>query len=351
MILKDENLNVKFFMPILITGGSGFIAVNLAEALLKLGEEVVLFSRHSPPKDVRRFLDSLGGRYQIVLGDVRSRERVEGAFRDFQVDRVFHAAVITADAERERRDSRSIIEVNLLGTIEVLEAARRNNVRRFVYLSSSSVYGENAFDSEYLDEGSTIPIPDTLYAITKYAGEKAGLRFKELWGMDVIAARVGTVFGPWERNTGVRDTLSAPMQATQLAMRGKDAILPREGRRDWAYSRDVADALIGVLNANLPHYEVYNIGPGVVWTIEAWCKKLMEVYPRFSYSFAISQEEANVSYYSPRDRAPFSIERVVEDIGFRPRFGFQEAFSDYMEWIKQFPDFWKGNYDHYNQQG
>ncbi len=161
--------------------------------------------------------------------------------------------------------------------------------------------------------------------------------------MDVVVARVGTVFGPWERDTGVRDTLSAPMQVTQLAMKDKEAILPRQGRRDWVYSRDVAAALVALLNADRPHYDVYNIGPGAEWTIEAWCKKLMEVYPKFSCRFATGRNEANVDYYGPRDRAPFSIKRLVEDIGFKPRFGFQEAFTDYMEWIKQFPDFWKGN--------
>ncbi len=328
-------------MSVLITGGSGFIALNLAEVLLNKGEEVVLFSRHSPPETALRSFNSFRGKLHVVRGDVRDHVSLERAFREFHVDRVFHAAVITADQERERKEFRSIIEVNLLGTVEVLEVARQAGVRRFVYLSSSSVYGKNAFQSPILDEEKTLPLPETLYAITKYAGERTSLRFKGLWGMDLVVARVGTVFGPWERDTGVRDTLSPQMQTTQMALRGGEAILPGPGRRDWVYSRDVAEALVAILETKRPCYDVYNIGPGVEWTVEEWCSRLKEPYPRFSYRFASDGEEPNVNYHLPQDRAPFAVKRLVEDIGFRPRFGLDAAFTDYMEWIKHFPTFWE----------
>ena len=328
-------------MSILITGGSGFIAVNLAEVLLENQQDVVLFSRHAPPDIALSTLMRIKGNLQVVQGDVRDRETLDRTFKRFEVDRVFHAAVITAGMEREKKDPRSIVEVNLLGTIEVLEAARRNDIKRFIYLSSSSVYGENAFGSKLLDEGETIPIPNTLYGITKYAGERASLRFKDLWKMDVIVARVGTVFGPWERDTGVRDTLSPQMQTTQMAIQGREAILPPGGRRDWVYSRDIATALVAILDTHHFQYDVYNIGPGVEWTIEAWCKNLQGVFPHFSYRIASREEAPNIHYHLPRDRAPFAIRRLVEDIGFQPQFGLDEAFKDYMEWVRQVPNFWE----------
>ena len=328
-------------MSVLITGGSGFIALNLAEVLLRRGEEVVLYSRHSPPEIVLQTFRSFEGKLHTVKGDVRDRTSLERAFQDYHVDRVFHAAVITANQERERRDFRSIIEVNLLGTAEVLEVSRQTDINRFVYLSSSSVYGRNAFTSRILDEEETVPLPETLYAITKYAGEQASLRFKRLWNMNLTVARVGTVFGPWERDTGVRDTLSPQMQVTQLAIQGKAAVLPGVGRRDWVYSRDVASALVAILDGKHLHHDVYNIGPGVEWTIEAWCRKLKESYPGFSYRLASGQEISNINYHLPQDRAPFAIRRLVEDIGFQPRFGLDEAFADYVKWVQRFPAFWE----------
>jgi nucleoside-diphosphate-sugar epimerase len=330
-------------MSILITGGSGFIALNLAEVLLKRSEEVVLFSRHSPPEIVLQIFQSLEGKLHTVKGDVRDRTSLERTFQDYHVDRVFHAAVITANQERERRDFRSIIEVNLLGTAEVLEVSRQAGIQRFVYLSSSSVYGRNAFKSRILDEEETVPLPETLYAITKYAGEQASLRFKRLWNMDLTVARVGTVFGPWERDTGVRDTLSPQMQTTQMAIQGKAAVLPGVGQRDWVYSRDVANALVAILDGKHLHHDVYNIGPGVEWTIETWCSKLKESYPGFSYRLASGQEISNINYHLPQDRAPFAIKRLAEDIGFKPQFGLDEAFMDYLKWVEHFPMFWGGD--------
>ena len=196
-------------------------------------------------------------------------------------------------------------------------------------------------DHTLLDEEETIPLPETLYAITKYAGERTSLRFKALWNMDLVVARVGTVFGPWERDTGVRDTLSPQMQTMQMAIHGKEAVLPGPGRRDWVYSRDVASALVAILDREHPHYDVYNIGPGVEWTIETWCRKLKESYPGFSYRLASGQEISNIRYHLPKDRAAFAIKRLAEDIGFKSQFGLDEAFMDYMKWVRHFPKFWE----------
>jgi nucleoside-diphosphate-sugar epimerase len=323
-------------MSVLITGGSGFIALNLAEALLARGETVVLLSRHAPPAAAARYLSGRGGHLAHVPGDVRDGAAVETILHEQGVDRVFHGAAVTAGAERERREARVIVEVNLLGTLAVLEAARRAGVRRLVYLSSSSVYGHNAFQAPQLDEQDTLPVPDSLYAITKYAAERASLRYRALWGLDVRAARVGTAFGPWERDTGVRDTLSPPLQAARLALAGREAVLPRAGRRDWAYSRDVAAALVALMDADRPAHPVYNVGPGREWTVAAWCEKLAAAYPAFSFRLARDGETPNVDYYLPRDRAPFAIRRLVEDLGYQPRFGLEEAFQDYAAWLADF---------------
>ena len=328
-------------MSVLITGGSGFIALNLAEVLLRRSEEVVLFSRHSPPEIVLQTFQSLEGKLHTVKGDVRDRTSLERAFQDYHVDRVFHAAVITANQERERRDFRSIIEVNLLGTAEVLEVSRQAGIQRFVYLSSSSVYGKNAFRSKILDEEETLPLPETLYAITKYAGEQASLRFKRLWNMDLTVARVGTVFGPWERDTGVRDTLSPQMQTTQMAIQGKAAVLPGSWPKRLGLQSRCCGRPCRHSRRERLHYDVYNIGPGVEWTIETWCSKLKENYPGFSYRLASGQEVSNINYHLPQDRAPFAIKRLVEDIGFKPQFGLDEAFMDYVKWVKHFPAFWE----------
>ena len=325
-------------MSFLITGGHGFIGLNIAERLLAEGEYVVLFGLGSLPVSARAEFSSLPGTLITAEGDVCEPARLDRVFADHGVEGVVHGAAITAGPERERSDPTTIMYVNLTGTITALEVARRHNTRRFICLSSCSIYGESDYDVPECDEATTLPVPVNLYAISKYAAERAALRYGRQWDMDVLVARPTEAFGPWERDTGVRDTLSAPLQVTRLAIQGRQAVLPRAGRRDWGYSRDIARAVVALLRAKNPSFDVYNVSSGTQWTIAAWCDKLVEKYPEFSYRLAAEDESPNVDYYDPRDRSPLAIERLTEDIGFTPEFALESSFDDYMGWITSHTD-------------
>lgn len=325
-------------MAVLITGGFGFVGLNVAEELLRREEEVVLFGLGELPEAARADFAALPGVFHCFEGDVCDASALERAFGGYGVDHVFHGAAVTAGPDRERHDPAAVMEVNLMGTIATLEAARRHGVRRFLSPSSCSVYGASDYDVAVCDEATTQPVPESVYAISKYAAERTAIRLGKRWEMDVVAARITEVFGPWERDTGVRDTLSAPLLVTRLAMQGQEAVLPRPGQRDWGYARDVARALLALLDAEKPKFDVYNISTGVQWTIEAWCDRLRQVYPDFRYRMARSGEEANVDYHDSRDRSPLAIERLTTDIGYQPSFPFTTAFDDYMEWIKDHPE-------------
>ena len=339
-------------MTVLITGATGFIGVNLVEALLARGDSVVLVSplsirpdpernpRGSPPAAFE-VLSRLPGTLHPVIGDVTDEAAMDRVFSEFQPDKVIHGAAITPGTAREREQARLTSEVNFMGTLSVLEAARRAKVDRFVYLSSGSVYGLNAFTAGELDEETTVPLPDTIYSITKYAGERLSLRYRNIWDMDVVAARLGTAFGPWEWDTGVRATLSIILQITTHAAHGRQAVLPDiVGRKDWAYSRDIAGSTVAILDAASLSHQVYNLGPGVTWTVDDWCDRLTTAFPGFSHRRAEPGEEPNVGY-GTGDRALFAIRRLVEDVGYQPRFGLDESFADYMAWIEATPEFWR----------
>jgi nucleoside-diphosphate-sugar epimerase len=266
------------------------------------------------------------------------KDALASLFEAYAIDHVFHAAVITPGLAREKQDSDLITRVNLLGTLNVLQAARHHARGRFVYPSSASVYGANAYGHDTLDEATTIPIPSAFYAISKYAAERSVLRAKELWGMDVVVGRVGAAFGPWERDTGVRDTLSAPMLASRLAVQGKEAVLPRPGPRDWVYSRDIAHALVALSEADALRHDVYNISSGVRWNVADWCDKLLAKYPAFVYRISDDPTEVNVTF-GDRDRSPLAVERLKADV-MTPQYGLDSAFADYMGWIERSSDFW-----------
>jgi nucleoside-diphosphate-sugar epimerase len=325
-------------LTVLITGGTGFVGINLSEVLTDEGLDVVLFARTSLPEEAKQSLDRRKGNYYLVSSDILNGNDLDNIIKKYGVTSIVHAAVITPDLDRERSESKNIMQVNLMGSVEILEAARRNNIEKLIYLSSGSIYGEAAFDDHWLSEEKTYPRPVSLYAISKYAGERTALRYKELFDMNIVVARVGTVFGPWEHYTGVRDTLSPPFLVTRLAVLGEEAILSNPISKDWVYSKDIAQALSALLlSKNLKH-DVYHLSSGVIWSVLDWCEKLAIEFPDFRYKIANSNEKANIQYFG--DRSPIAINRMIEDIGYVPQYGLEESFTDYMKWIKGTSEFW-----------
>jgi nucleoside-diphosphate-sugar epimerase len=325
-------------MTVLITGGTGFIGINLSDELTDMGTDVVLFARSSLPEEAKTTLDRRKGNYTFVHSDILNGNDLDHIIKKYGVTSIVHAAVITPDLERERSESSNIMQVNIMGTVEILEAAKRNNIEKFIYLSSGSVYGEAALDDDWLSEEKTYPRPTTLYAISKFAGERTVLRYKELFDMNLTVARVGTVFGPWERYTGVRDTLSPLFLTTRLAVLGKEAILSNPFHKDWVYSKDIARGLASLLFCKNLKHDVYHLSSGVIWSVLDWCEKLANEFPQFNYKLVNSNEMANIPYSG--DRSPLAINRIKEDVGYAPQYGLEESFSDYMQWIRGTSGFW-----------
>jgi nucleoside-diphosphate-sugar epimerase len=329
-------------VAVLVTGGAGFVGLNLSEALLARGEAVVLFDRGVLPPAVQRALSCYARQLTVVEGSVLDAQQVADLVAKHRIERIAHCAAITSGPEREAGEPAAIVEVNVRGTISVLDAARRHGVKRVVYTSSGAVYGESLYRLTRLYEESPA-LPLTLYAITKFSAERICARLKELWELDVVCARLGTVIGPWERATGARDNYGTHTQLAGLAVAGKTAVLtPHEVRRDWVYSRDVAEGLIALLEAPAPRYPVYNLSSGMDWSgaVLAWSKALKSAFGNFSYRVAADGERPNI-WYTDRDRYPMDVGRIAQDIGFTPRFGPREAYADYLESIRRMPDFWQ----------
>jgi nucleoside-diphosphate-sugar epimerase len=327
-------------MTVLITGGSGFVGINIMERLLNQNIDVVNYATLPVPKEAEGSLVRQEGSYVYVEGDILDVKLLDSTIVKYDIKSIIHAAVITPDIERERNFSKTITNINFNGTVEVLEAARRHGIEKFIYISSCTVYGETGFKDEILEESKSIPLPRTLYEITKYASERTALRYKTLFGMPVTVVRLGYVFGPWEYYTGIRQTLSVPFQVTRSALLNQEALLPRPGLRDWVYSKDVANSILKILQVKELKYDVYNIGSGQTWSVADWCKLLGKEYPAFKYRLIESLEDANIEFFDPEDIKELSVERLRSDLGYNPKYGLEESFRDYMDWIKNVPLFW-----------
>jgi nucleoside-diphosphate-sugar epimerase len=321
-------------MTVLVTGATGFVGLNIVHALIAGGERVVGFDFGAAPAAARAMLQAYGAAFELVTGDVRDAATVDAVFARGKVQRVVHAAAITSGAAREAREPHDIVTVNVQGTLNVLDAARRHGVQRFLYVGSGAAYGESLYRLARVYENSA-SAPITLYAITKYTAERACLRLKDLWQLDLACVRLGTVIGPWERDTGARDNYGTHTQLAAMAAAGRTALLtPREVRRDWVYSRDVAAAVAALLDAKTLHRPVYNVSSGVEWQepIAAWCAALKGAFPKFDYRVADKGEEANI-WYTDRDRCIMDIGRLEQDTGFRVAYPMAQAYAHYIEWI------------------
>ena len=319
-------------MSTFITGACGFVGLALAEHLMWRGEDVIGFDRAPLPPAALKAFDGLSGRFSMVVGDVRDADALRQAMALHRPQRLVTLAAITADARRERATPGAIFEVNVGGVIAALTAAADCGVTRVLHASSGSVYGASGNGAAALHEDSTPLRPEGLYGISKQAAEGAALRLAALHGLDLVVGRLGTCFGPWEADTGVRDTLSAPLQVLRLAERGEPAALPRDSRRDWLYVRDVAAAISALLDRpRLPH-AVYNVAAGFMGSMSDWCDALVAQHPDFAWRLARAGEPTNVDYYAPYDRAPMDIARLRADTGFAPCFDLAAAAKDFLAW-------------------
>ena len=313
----------------LVFGGAGFVGLNLAEALLAAGRSVTIFDRSPVPEAARRAFSGLPGRLETIAGDVTDEAAVAAAIRP-GLDALVLGAAITADAARDAREPERILAVNLASLVAILRGAREAGVRRVVNLSSAAAYGWKADPGDHrtiLSESDPAD-PSGFYGLTKLAGEKLAARLGSLWDIDVVSARLSGVFGPWERETGVRDTLSPHAQILALARAGLPALLPRPGRRDWVYGPDVAAALLLLIGRSTLRHRLYNLSSPTSWPALAWGQRLQRAFPGFVCRLAEPGETPSVDLHARADRPPLDTSRLTAELGWTARFGLENSCDD-----------------------
>jgi nucleoside-diphosphate-sugar epimerase len=328
-------------MTVLITGGTGFIGLGLAERLTEEGGDVILFGAAPPPEHLRSRLSI--DRVRITVGDIRSASDIVAACRGSMIELVFHLAAVTAGPAKERDAPEQVISVNVEGSAILFKTlARDARPRRIVVASSGSAYGYIAGGPDgRLRERTACPAPASIYGISKLAGEGVALRLGDLYGFDVRVARLGTAYGPWEYPTGVREIMSPQRQILQCLAAERVAILPRPMKTDWIYVRDVARGLVALGEAPALGDRLFNLGGREVFDLLDWCRALAARRPGFSWRLAAPGETANIECNPPQDRAPLDSRRIAEATGFVPAFDLARAADDYLAWCESLPpDCW-----------
>ena len=225
----------------LVTGGAGFIGSALVRGLLGRGCRVRVFDDLSSGRPEN--LAGLEGRIDFVRGDVRDAAAVRDAVRG--ADTVFHLAAI-ASVQASVDDPMATHDVNVTGTLNTLIAARDAHVRRYVFTSSSAVYGDSP---EMPKRETMLPSPLSGYALSKLAGEHYGTIFKNLYGLPFFALRYFNVFGP-RQNPASHYAAVVPL-FVRAALAGKSPTIYGDGlqTRDFTYVEDIVSANLCCMDA------------------------------------------------------------------------------------------------------
>jgi nucleoside-diphosphate-sugar epimerase len=264
-------------------------------------------------------------RVTFVEGDILNQEDVERAAGS-GIDKIVHAAVFTGIlAEVERGRSRSIVDINLMGTTNLLELARRLSVDRFVYVSSGSVYGDDTGPNDVLHE-DTSPKPRSLYAIGKYTSELLTRRYGELYGFQSVSVRLGTPYGPMERVTDHRANQSLLKEWTGNVVRGEPIEVGDSSvKRSFTYVTDIAEGVCAVLDAPTLSYDVYNNSSAELTTMAEVAAALQDLRPSLRTIEAPGKELIGRA-------SRMDVTRMADDVGFVAKFDLPAGLRDYLAW-------------------
>jgi UDP-glucuronate 4-epimerase len=310
----------------LVTGGAGFIGSHLCERLLRLGHAVWAFDDlndfYDPQLKRRNLRDiqALALPFEFEQGDITDPDALEAVFARTPFDQVIHLAA-RAGVRPSLQQPALYQRVNVEGTVQVLEAARRHGVRKIIIASSSSVYGVNS--KVPFAEGDPIFSPISPYAASKLACEALGHVYHHVYGMDVVMLRLFTVYGPRQRPD------LAIHKFARLIHAGKPVPLfgdPERTARDYTFISDIVDGILACTQQTFG-YEIFNLGNAHPIPLA----RLVELLEAALGKKALLEHQPAQPGDVPITYADISKARAR--LGYQPRVPFEEGLRRFADWF------------------
>jgi UDP-glucuronate 4-epimerase len=313
---------------ILITGGAGFIGSHLSDRLVREGREVIcldafdnFYSRDVKLRNIQAMKNE--ERYHLYEGDIRDPALLDNLFGHHTVDAVVHLAA-RAGVRPSLEMPRLYADVNVTGTTTLLEHCRAFQVRKFVFGSSSSVYGNS--DAVPFSESAPVSEPVSPYAATKRAGELLAYTYHHLYGMDISCLRLFTVYGPRQRPE------MAIHKFTRLIDQGEGVPIFGDGSsgRDYTYVDDIVSGIVGAIEKTRG-FQLFNLGRSEVVTLRDLVRHIEEALGKKARTAAQEEQPGDVR------QTCAAISKARELLGYEPRVGIQEGIGRFVAWYRSQP--------------
>ncbi|MCK4326946.1 MAG: GDP-mannose 4,6-dehydratase [Candidatus Diapherotrites archaeon] len=312
-------------MSMVLTGGAGFIGSVLCDRLLMQGEDVICVDDfndyYSPGRKRRNIAGALeNNAFTLCEADVRDYAAMEKVFAENNVEKVVHLAA-RAGVRPSIANPRLYGEVNVGGTLNMLELARRHGVESFVFASSSSVYG-NCSDTPFSESMAT-DTPVSPYAATKKAGEGLCHACHHLHGMDIACLRLFTVYGPRGRPD------MAPYIFTDRVYRGEAIKKFGDGssQRDYTYVGDIVDGVIRAMG--LKGFEVINLGNSRPVALDDFIAVVEETVGKKAVVEELPMQPGDV------DVTCADVSKAKRVLGWEPTTNIRDGMHKFFEWYKE----------------
>ena len=315
---------------VLVRGGAGFIGSHLCERLLIDGLRVVNIDNfndyYSPETKRHNILNALNNpNYQLCEGDIRDKDFLDKTFTEYQPDIVVHLAAM-AGVQPSLENPKLYYDVNVIGSLQLLTCCAEHAVSKFVFASSSSVYGniQTPFKESDNTDNSISP-----YASTKKAAEVLCHVFHSINGMSVHCLRFFTVVGPRQRpDLAVHKFVKAINDGYPIQLRGEVS-----SSRDYTSVYDIVDGVMSsiskVLESNQPEFKVYNLGNSYPVRLDQMLQTIEEVIGKKAIVEYVSHMKGDV------DSTYADISLASKELGYSPQRSFLDAVKSFVEWFME----------------
>jgi UDP-glucuronate 4-epimerase len=311
-------------MNFLITGGAGFIGSHLVERLLTAGHKITIFddfNTYYDPAIKRRNIASVLDRITVIEGDIRDAVLVERTFAAGKFDCVVHLAA-RAGVRPSISDPKLYFTTNIDGTFNLLDACRYHKVPRFIFASSSSVYGVN----KKVPFAESDPVERTIspYAATKLAGEQICSNYSHLFGIRCICLRFFTVYGPRQRP----DLAISKFASRILAGESIEQYGDGTTARDYTYIDDIVSGIVKACHYEKQMFDIFNLGESATTTLSELISMIEAETGQTATIRHLPDQPGDV----PLTFA--DIRKAKEKLNYTPVTPIKEGIAKYIRWVR-----------------